>query len=753
MFKVYIFIILLFSASFSSASGGFFQIESVDQEDDTIRLNLTFAYAQKLRETNNDSALFYFNMAVDMASQIIAESKYSSDEIETVKLKKAESLEEIGKYYYSIKYDYDNSLKYYEQALNVYRQLTEDENTGRKNTFLNLEAQTMLTVGVICFDNDDFVNSLDFYNRALEIGKLLNEGLIESKALLNMGMIYNNQGRYDDAIANYFEAIKKFKQLDDEKGIAISYLSIGNIMRKQNTVEKAIENYKNALEMFKKMGDERGECACYNNLGICYASIDDFDTGLEYYNKTLEVHLRDNNQNEIASTYSNIAALYESKREFDKSVEYVRKALKIAKENGFKRSLMGAYINLSGTLLSKVESDLSLIDSEPSVLDTIIIYCEKGLALTDSMHLILEKISALIILKEASVFKRNYKRAYEVTDLLVDLKDSVYNSEKAKIIAEVENSYEAEQKEQQIEQQKHELEDQQLRLSNAKLFRNFLVAVLFLTVIIILFTYYYYRQKHKANKVLNDKNKLIEKQNQEIIVQKEELLRANDKLTELVRFKEKMTGMIVHDLKNPLNNILNSHEIDDKHFREQLIKQSGYDMLNLTQNILDVYKLEETKMKIIEEEVNVMQTIRECIMEVGLYISEKELKIIYPEEDFPRIRADKRLLRRIFSNLLSNAVKYASGGSKISISWRIENKTDIWFGVNNHGPVIPEDQQILIFQSFCQHESRDMGIASSTGLGLSFCKMAVELHKGKIGVKSDENGTEFWFVLHDRVFV
>ncbi|MFV0269315.1 MAG: sensor histidine kinase [Draconibacterium sp.] len=60
---------------------------------------------------------------------------------------------------------------------------------------------------------------------------------------------------------------------------------------------------------------------------------------------------------------------------------------------------------------------------------------------------------------------------------------------------------------------------------------------------------------------------------------------------------------------------------------------------------------------------------------------------------------------------------------------------------------MPSAQQENIFKRFRQYESRDMGANTSTGLGLSFCKMAVEIHGGEIGVQSDENGTEFWFTL------
>ncbi len=720
----------------------------VSTEADTAQLSQYFSVARKLSKTNSDSSFIYFNKALRIANKVIQESKYSNKEINRIKEEKANLLNEIGSYYYEKKFDYDSALNYYSLALGVFQELADKESDKeKKNAFLSLIANTKLTVGVVYFNKDDVTNSTKFYNSALETGILLNDSIVESKALLNLGMVYNNQGKYDEAIKNYFTAIEIFEHFGDKKGIAICHLSIGNILRKQNTLEKAIDSYKKALEIFKETNDKRGKCACYNNLGISYVGLEDYEQGLDYYNKALDIYIESNDERNVSSTYSNIAALYEVKEEYDKAIEYVLKSLEIGKKNNYLRSLTGAYINLAAVYLSKIENRPEGVATDTSLLDTIIKYAGKGYDLADSLQLIQEKASTLPILKGAYFLSKNYRKAFEVADELLDLNDSIYNNEKTQIIANAENNYEAAKKEQQIIQQKHELEDQKLELSNARLLRNFLAVTLFFLIIVILFIYYYYKQKNKANLVLDEKNRLIEKQNEEILAQKEELLLTNHQLTELLRFKEKMTGMIVHDLKNPLNNILNSQEIDDEYFREQLIKQSGYDMLNLIQNILDVYKLEEAKMKIYKEEINIMQILKECVLELALYISEKDLKIIYPQEEIPHIRADRKLVKRIFSNLLSNAVKYAPIGSKIPIRWKRMKESEIWFGLNNQGPAIPRQQQEAIFRSFGQYESRDIGIASSTGLGLSFCKMAVELHHGKIGVISEDSGTEFWFTL------
>ncbi len=717
---------------------------------DTLQLNRNLRTAAGLKNTNRDSACFYYKKALEDANDLISEDEYSDGELDRIKYQKAQALQGIG-LYYAKNFSLDTALEYYSRELKIYEQLAANEKEShRKEKYQTAMAKSMLTIGATYFDMGNNIQSSEYYNRSLKTGRLLNDSIIQSRALLNLGMVYNNEGRYDEAINNYFTAIKIFEHLKDKKGIAISYMSIGNILRKQNTLNKAIENYENALQIFKEMEDERGQSSCYNNLGIAYGNKKEYDRALFYYGRALEINSKNGNTAGMANIYSNMAVLYQYIKDFDMAIYYVREALGMNRKRRAAVPLMGSYINMGSAYLTKIEDSLQLKNHHPEFLDTIIIYTEKGLSLADSLSSVTGQTSAIAILRKAYSLQKNYKKAYEMANELIVLNDSVYNTEKTKIIADAESRYEAEKKEQQIKQQEQELQKQQLKLSNARVFQNFFISIIVSLIVVVLFSYYYYKQKHKANRILDEKNSLIEKQKQEVVKQKEELQKTNQKLTELIRFKEKMTGMIVHDLKNPLNNILNSNEIDDDEFREQLVKQSGYDMLNLIQNILDVYKLEEAKMNVEPELLNIPEILKACTSELALYITEKDLELNYSEHETPVVTADKNLIKRIFSNLMSNAVKYGAVGSSISIKSKVVNQTEIRFSIENQGPTIPQEKQSIIFESYNQHESRAIGRASSTGLGLSFCKMAVELHGGKIGVNSNEQRTEFWFTLPSR---
>lgn len=222
----------------------------------------------------------------------------------------------------------------------------------------------------------------------------------------------------------------------------------------------------------------------------------------------------------------------------------------------------------------------------------------------------------------------------------------------------------------------------------------------------------------------------------------------NQSLIELSQFKEDMTHMIVHDLKSPLNIIVNAEEIYDENLRLEMVKGSGYRMLNLVNNILDVYKYENVAFDLNIGQFKLVDVINKALNEVDFIVKNRSINLVINKNLNTDINADKELVHRVFSNLLSNAVKFSPKSGTITIDMIVDQNNIVKVSVANEGPGIPKDRQKHIFERFGQNEKRDSGNISSTGLGLTFCEMAIEAHKGKIGVISEtDTGVEFWFTL------
>lgn len=229
----------------------------------------------------------------------------------------------------------------------------------------------------------------------------------------------------------------------------------------------------------------------------------------------------------------------------------------------------------------------------------------------------------------------------------------------------------------------------------------------------------------------------------EVDRQTQELKQTNDQLERLGKFKELFTGMLVHDLKNALHLILGlSEKADNQSMRE--VNQSGRKMLHMVSNMLDIQKFEETQMTIRPENLGLSMLVNEAKQQFGLLFKSKSLTFQNKVGDHS-INADPELLGRVLINLLSNAVKYTPFGGCITIS-AFKNENRVIVEVSDTGEGIPQDQRELIFDTFHQSDPRKLGKVSSTGLGLTFCKMVVEAHGGQIGVRPAEGGgSTFYF--------
>jgi signal transduction histidine kinase len=230
-------------------------------------------------------------------------------------------------------------------------------------------------------------------------------------------------------------------------------------------------------------------------------------------------------------------------------------------------------------------------------------------------------------------------------------------------------------------------------------------------------------------------------------------------LRQLEGMRRDLINMIVHDLKSPLSSIMTSLDYlftgqagsmtaEQRKFL-MLGHRSGNDMLMLVQNLLDVAKLEEGKLPLnldsfaphawAEEVVNTFQTVAEA--------GKKKLRLSVAES-LPSIEADKALLGRVLGNLISNALRHTPLGTGEVIVSLGRRESQLVVEVRDNGQGIPQEYQTRIFEKFVQVERKRVHLRTGTGLGLTFCKMVVEAHGGRIFVQSvPDEGSTFTFLL------
>jgi len=232
---------------------------------------------------------------------------------------------------------------------------------------------------------------------------------------------------------------------------------------------------------------------------------------------------------------------------------------------------------------------------------------------------------------------------------------------------------------------------------------------------------------------------------------------AHEELQALERMRDDLTHMIVHDLRTPLTSIASGlrtlkavARLDDQ---EQALLdvaiEGGNTLLSMINDLLDISKMEAGALQLRLQKVAPAELIREACQQVELLAQQKgQTLVAEPEGDLPAVYADHDLARRALVNLLGNAVKFTPSGGAVTVSAAVAGDDEVVFSVADTGIGIPEDARERIFDKFGQIESRKTGGRSSTGLGLTLCKLAVEAHGGRIWVDSEPGvGSTFSFTL------
>jgi len=230
------------------------------------------------------------------------------------------------------------------------------------------------------------------------------------------------------------------------------------------------------------------------------------------------------------------------------------------------------------------------------------------------------------------------------------------------------------------------------------------------------------------------------------------------KLRELEKVRDDLMKMIVHDLKTPLTSVLATLEmLSDGDFGQVSIPQKAAigdaetkseDLLALIDDILEVARIEEANISLSLAPIAPGALLAELVHEwAHRFQQEHATAAVSVADDAPIFTADRNLIKRVFSNLIQNAVTHSSHPVHLELGARRAGQ-GVLFTVSDNGPGIPPEYHEVIFRKFGQVEMPRSPRTRSSGLGLTFCKLVVERHGGRIWVKSTEGkGSSFYIEL------
>jgi K+-sensing histidine kinase KdpD len=163
------------------------------------------------------------------------------------------------------------------------------------------------------------------------------------------------------------------------------------------------------------------------------------------------------------------------------------------------------------------------------------------------------------------------------------------------------------------------------------------------------------------------------------------------------------------------------------------IERSSQQLLRMVVNLLDISRIEEGTIKLRNDRANINEIIEEIIKRIKDYPENKSKQILVElDSTLPDLIIDKSVMERVFENLISFSVTNLVEEGKVTISTIVADDQRIQFITHDSGTQIPKNYHNKIFEKFSQAEIKNSGYRVDRALGLTFCKMAVEAHKGSM---------------------
>jgi len=247
----------------------------------------------------------------------------------------------------------------------------------------------------------------------------------------------------------------------------------------------------------------------------------------------------------------------------------------------------------------------------------------------------------------------------------------------------------------------------------------------------------------------------LDKKNIEMAKMNTELIHSNIELKKLAEKKSDFLSIASHELKTPLTSIMGYSDLIVDGMKDRVdggvyrmiesINRAAGRLNSVINNILDITRIEQKKLRLKPEMINLKAVAQDCIDELAPAAASRSITINYfCAGNLPLFYGDRLRIQQVFTNLLSNAVKFSPDGSAVDLSIAAENNVRFHITVKDRGIGIEVNEQKHIFDPFSEvgevskhHTDQTKFKGGGIGLGLSIAKGIVERHGGRIWVESD----------------
>lgn len=348
---------------------------------------------------------------------------------------------------YYIKSEYNNAATAYGKMYALAEAINDKKNM----------AAALNNQGNVLIEQAELTQAIGKYKQAITIAEPIKDEMGVARSYNNIGFVYKEMGEYEKAIENFLFALKYYEKVANPRLVAMSYNNVAAIYVRQKRFEKALEYNFMALNIQKKNNEQSGKGISLQSIGNIYAENKDYEKALVYYAQALDNYRMRQDRRQVAILYSNIGNMYNLQKNYDSSIAYYDKAIPLLKQMGNNNNLAIAFLGNAASFINLNEFTKAsmLLDSAEAVIE---ITKRKE----DWKNYFLVKAD---FYEATSDFKSSldYRKKYMAQ------KDSLFNDNNTKVIADLSVKYETEKKQLQIELLEKNSSIKDLEIKNQRL--------------------------------------------------------------------------------------------------------------------------------------------------------------------------------------------------------------------------------------------------------------------------------------------
>jgi signal transduction histidine kinase len=578
-------------------------------------------------------------------------------------------------------------------------------------------ANALNSLGLCYTNNVEYAKALACYDTMTTVsGKDgYKQGIVLS--LMNIAVVYNQQGYYSRAVDWLMRSLKVAEEIHDSVNISLNLANIGSIYSKLEDYEKALEYDLQAYAYYRRSGNKIMEATVTGGLGDVYDGLHQRDKALDYYTRALGLFRQLGDRAGLVVNLANRAITYSENKEYDHSITDFLEAARLADSLGDSYRLASLLEEFAHTYVDAAQSvSRELPGKRAYYLREARKTLSQALAINEkngNLDALADNYKYIALLDSVN---GNYKEALVAYEKYKDFYDSIFTANNQKAIQKLED------------QRQIELRDKQIQISNLELHnqrnqRWFYIGGLLVLFVIGALLFFQSRQRKKANFKLRSLNVLLDEAN---------------------RAKATLFGIIGHDLRSPVANLINF-----LHLRKQAADLStegleGHEKKiaagaeNLLHTMEDLLFWSKGQMKNFSPQKRSL-TVGDLFAEIRLlYPDEGRLQIRFLDPEGLELFTDGDYLKTILRNLTTNAIRAVRERPDGLVVWRaMQEAGRTYLSVTDNGPGLPEAGQRVL-------ADEDVVVGGTSGLGLHLVRdFAAAIGMGIEVQSQPEAGTVF----------